>query len=128
MKGRQKASVLSDGLEALIGAIYLELGYENVAKFIEKHIYQHVDSIDTQTVKSYKTLVQELVQKDYKTIPQYYDKESKTSSSGNVELYQSEMYIADKKQAEGFGISKKKAQEDAAKNFRTQQQKNKEVN
>ena len=117
MWGREKFSILSDSLEAIIGAIYLDCGSEEAEKFVKKHIYCKVDNIQTVPVKSYKTLIQEYAQKHYKQIPEYRDTENLVSASGNVEQYKSEIFISNKKKSEGFGVSKKKAQEDAAKNL-----------
>jgi dsRNA-specific ribonuclease len=117
MKGREKFSILSDSFEALIAGIYLDCGAEQSEKFVRKYVYNKIAGIDTTPVKSYKSLVQELIQRDYKVIPDYHDTEYEVSSSGNVETYKSEIFLHNTKKAEGFGLSKKKAQEAAAKNF-----------
>jgi dsRNA-specific ribonuclease len=42
-----------------------------VLEFVEKYLYPFMDSISTHPVKSYKTLVQEIVQRETKQIPEY---------------------------------------------------------
>jgi len=118
MKGRQKASILSDCLEALIGYIYHDLWYQEAFDFVTRHIYKKMERIeDLMPVKSYKSRVQELIQKEYKTLPTYRDEESKKDKTGNIIQFTSYLSINDKLLSSGTGTSKKKAQEDAAKNY-----------
>lgn len=114
---RKKEAILSDCLEALIGYIFLDLGIQETEKFIKKHIYSKIKKISTKPIKSYKTLIQELVQKEHKIIPEYIDSENKVDEKWNVLEYKSEIYVLWKKQSEGFGSNKKKAQESSAENF-----------
>jgi ribonuclease III len=116
-EGRKKDSILSDALEALIGFLYIELGTEEVEQFIAKYIYSKFVGLQKTSVKSYKTMVQELVQKEFKVIPEYLDTEAEVDDKGNVLKYKSDLYLSSVKKAEGFGTNKKKAQEDAAKNY-----------
>ncbi len=60
--GRRRKSILSDFVEALIGAIYLDGGYDAARTFIEREIFSRIDAIDTHTERDYKTLLQEKVQ------------------------------------------------------------------
>jgi len=118
MKGRQKPSVLSDCLEALIGFIYIDAGYDTTYSFINKYIYSKIHKIeDLIPVKSYKSRVQELIQKKYKTLPQYKDSGFEVQQSGNITTFKSQLMVNDQIIATGFGSSKKKAHEDAAKKF-----------
>jgi ribonuclease-3 len=117
--GREKDSILSDTLVALIGALFLNLWLEATKQFIVKYIYSHITEISTEPVKSYKTLAQEYIQKLYKHIPEYKDIEHELDDKGNPISYRTELFVQWKKESEWFGVSKKKAQEDAAKNFYT---------
>lgn len=117
MKGREKESILSDALEAVIGYIYLDLGHNIVERFIEKYIYSKLEHIEKKSVKSYKTMVQEIIQKEYKIVPEYKDIEANKDDKGNVTQYRSEIYVVGKKLSEWFGTNKKKAQEEAAKKY-----------
>ena len=56
MQGRQKDSILSDALEALIGYLYIDLGVNITEQFIEKYIYTKLERIEKNPVKSYKTM------------------------------------------------------------------------
>lgn len=115
-QGRQKDSILSDTLEAVIGYLYIDLGIEATQQFIETHIYSKLEKIEKNPVKSYKTMIQEIVQKEHKIVPEYKDIEHIIDEKKNVIEYKSEIYIVGKKVSEWFGPNKKKAQEEAAKN------------
>lgn len=115
MQGRQKDSILSDTLEALMWFLYIDLGFDTVQQFIQTYMYSKLENIEKSPVKSYKTTVQEIVQKDHKTIPEYKDIEDITDQKGNTTQYKSELYVMGKKVSEWFGPNKKKAQEEAAK-------------
>ncbi len=115
-QGRQKDSILSDTLEAVIGYLYIDLGIEATQQFIETHIYSKLEKIVKNPVKSYKTMIQEIVQKEHKIVPEYKDIEHIIDEKKNVIEYKSEIYIVGKKVSEWFGPNKKKAQEEAAKN------------
>ncbi len=117
MQWRKKDSILSDALEALIWYISVDLGYSAAESFIKKHVYSMFDSVDKNPVQSYKTMAQELTQKQYKQIPEYVDSEYESDGKWNVSVYKSEFIVLWQKKSEGFGQNKKKAQEDAAKNF-----------
>lgn len=113
--GRSKKSILSDCLEALIAYIYLDLGIVEVEKFVTNYVYSKKNKISKKPIKSYKSMVQELVQKEHKELPEYKDFEQKKTS--NTVNYRTEIYILGIKQAEGFWESKKTAQEEAAKKY-----------
>jgi len=111
--GRQSQAIIEDSLEALIGYIYLDMWEKEAEKFIMKNIYTKFDK-DVSGDKNIKSLLQEVVQKLYKTLPEYKDYEHQKDTSGNVTLYKSEVYIQWEKKAEWLGQNKKQAQKDAA--------------
>ena len=112
---RQKDSILSDALEALIWYLYIDLWIDVTEQFIKTHIYTKLEQIEKNPVKSYKTMIQEIVQKEHKVVPEYKDTEHRVDEKWNVTEYKSEIYIIGKKISEWLGSNKKKAQEEAAK-------------
>ena len=116
-QGRKKDSILSDGLEALLGCVYIQCWAEQTEKFIQTHIYSKKAWLQAADIKSYKTKIQELIQKQYKIIPEYIDIEDQKDDKGNVTVYRTEIHVDQQKQSEWFGSNKKKAQEEAAKNY-----------
>ena len=75
------------------------------------------DTVNKNPVKSYKTMVQEYVQHNTKQTPVYIDFEEVKDLKWNVTKYRSDLTVWWKKYSEWFGVNKKKAQEDAAKNY-----------
>lgn len=71
-KGWQRASVLADALEALIGAVYLDGGFSAAEKFISELYADALRMLNPQTVgKDPKTLLQEFLQARKMALPQY---------------------------------------------------------
>lgn len=112
--GRNKDSILSDALEALIWYIYIDLWYLEVEKFIKKYVYTRLDKIDNINIKSYKSLLQEKVQQLYKIIPEYETTEYERGEKDNILSYKSCVYVMGKMMWEWYWPNKKKAQEEAA--------------
>jgi len=113
---KDKDSVLSDFIEALIAYLYIDLWEQQAREFIKKYIYSKFDEIrKSWNIKSAKSLLQEYIQSKYKTIPKYVDYEEEIDEKWNIIKYRSEVYLDDKLLAEWFGTNKKKAQTDAAK-------------
>lgn len=113
-KGREKASILSNAFEALIGEIYLESGIDKAKDVSLNLLHEAYPKIDLESVfKDYKTTLQELTQATIGETPKYIV----AGSSGPD--HQKEFIIAvevgDKEIAKAKGKSKKEAQQIAAK-------------
>ncbi len=67
--GRDRDSVISDAFEALIGAIYLDGGLENARIFIKKYVLNDIES--KHLFYDAKTILQEILQKDFKERVEY---------------------------------------------------------
>lgn len=61
--GRERTSILSDAVEAVIAAMYLDAGMETAAGFIHRCLLDDVRTIETPSFTDYKTALQELVQR-----------------------------------------------------------------
>jgi ribonuclease-3 len=121
--GREKETILGDAFEALLGYLYLDMGESVVEYLVDKYLYPKIKTISKHPVKSYKTMVQEIVQRETKLTPEYVDSEFSVDERKNVIQYKSELLVQGEKKAEGFGTNKKKAQEAAAKSFYEMQKK-----
>jgi len=75
------------------------MGEAAVVLFIETHLYPHIATISKHPVKSYKTLVQEVVQKQEKVTPEYVDTEQEKQGKETV-IYKSELLVHGKKKSE----------------------------
>ena len=111
--GRDKPSILSDALEALIGAIYIDGGIGPAKRFILGFASESVrEAIKTVSVKDYKTLLQEHVQQNHAGNLDY----SVVSVSGpdHKRIFTMEVSIKGKAYGRGQGGSKQEAGQNAA--------------
>lgn len=70
--GREKKAILADALEALIGAFYLDSGYEAATRFVLRLVEPEILKVlQNRHRKDYKTILQEYVQKYHKSYPKY---------------------------------------------------------
>ena len=73
--GRAKTTILCDCLEAMLGYLYIDCGADTVEIFIQKYILGKLSAHTQLSVKSYKSHLQELIQKNYKITPTYIETE-----------------------------------------------------
>ena len=64
MGGRTRPSIVSDAFEALIAAIFLDGGLEPAGKFVLRFVREELDTGERSAFVDYKTMLQELVQKN----------------------------------------------------------------
>ena len=62
--GRERPSILADAFEALLAAVYLDGGMEPAKKFLMPFVLSAVENEQKPAFKDYKTLLQEIVQKN----------------------------------------------------------------
>lgn len=113
--GKARDLILANAFEALIGAIYMDQGFEPVATFIEKFIcYKIKDIVDNELYYDSKSKFQEMAQEKFGITP-VYELVSEVGPDHN-KVFTVSAYIGKNKIAEGQGSSKQRAQLDAAKN------------
>ena len=108
---RSNDKILSDCLEAIVGAIYLDGGIKFSEKFILNFWNTFIDK-SIITLIDPKTKLQEYSLKKFKILPKYTF--SKKSGPQHKPLFKTEVEIPDSKKITGIGSSKKKAQQNAA--------------
>ncbi len=70
--GREKPSILANTMEALIGAIYLDAGFDRAMEIIHRLFRPLFEKLGTQKIANdYKSLLQEFTQKAMKALPTY---------------------------------------------------------
>jgi len=112
--GREKTSTLANSLEALIGAIFLDRGYEDAQKFCEEYILVHLQKLLAQGKdRDFKSVFQEIAQEKTGVTP-HYDVISEKGPDHDKEFICA-AFIEDEKIAEGKGNSKQRAEQEAAK-------------
>ncbi|MBE0426801.1 MAG: ribonuclease III [Nitrospirae bacterium] len=112
--GRTKKSLLADAVEAIIGAVYIDGGYENAKKLILRLFKDRIDDIlSSGEFHDFKTELQEKTQLLFTAIPEY--KIVRQEGEEHKKIFTVEVYIAGEKFGTGFGKSKKEAETNAAK-------------
>lgn len=111
--GSEKPALLADCMEAIIGAYYLDSGYENAEKYVLSFIVPEIELICKEGMKDYKTLLQEEVQKKYKSFPKY--EVIKKSGPDHNQTFEIVVQINDFVLGPEKGKSKKEAEQKVAK-------------
>ena len=109
---RSEDKIISDGLEALLGAIFLDQGINVVEKFILKSWGEFLDKSVVLLIDA-KTQLQEYSLKKFKTLPVYTIK--KQTGPHHSPIFNVEVKIENSKKHYASGTSKKNAQQNAAK-------------
>ena len=111
-KTKVETKIIADSIEALIGAIYYDKGFEVSEKFI-LNMWKNFINLSEETIIDSKTKLQEYSLKKFKSLPIY----KLVSSSGpkHKPKFTISVRLKDTKLYEGSGDSKKKAEQNAAK-------------
>jgi ribonuclease-3 len=110
--GRDKDSILADVVEALLGAIYLDGGYQPAAGLVLRHWVTLIEDRATAPgQRDYKTRLQEILAQRGET-PRY---ELTDSGPDHAKQFAAELWVDDRIIGRGTGSSKKRAEQAAAK-------------
>jgi len=112
--GRKRQSILADTMEAVLGALYLDAGFEKTKEIIKRLFWPLLEEIETEkAVNDYKSQLQEYTQEVYKTRPEYV----LVGESGppHDKTFRVALHLQGKTMAEDEGKSKKEAEQKAAK-------------
>lgn len=112
--GRGRASILSDAVEAVIAAMYLDAGMETAAEFIHRCLLDDVRAIETPTFTDYKTSLQELVQRHSGQVLSY----ELVGEEGpdHAKTFRVQVCLNGDPIGRGIGRTKKEAEQTAAAN------------
>lgn len=111
---RAKEQIMANAFEAVIGALYVDQGYDVSSKFIHDHILSTLDDIlKTGSWLDPKSQLQELVQQKEGITPAY--KVTQEEGPDHEKLFTVGVYVSDELRGEGSGPSKQMAQQEAAK-------------
>lgn len=113
--GKARSYILANTFEAIVGAIYLDSGYENSKKFIANCLFDGIEKIVREkTYIDSKSLVQEKAQEVVGVTPSY----EVVSEVGpdHDKNFTIAIYFGVEKVATGKGKSKQEAEQDAARN------------
>ena len=111
--GRNKTSLLADALEAVLGAVYLDAGFDTSFRIIKTLFGELVVLSKTEDInKDYKTKFQEYSQNQHRQAPRY--KIVDEDGPDHDKVFTIELTLAGQVISHGQGKSKKQAEQDAA--------------
>jgi ribonuclease-3 len=110
--GRDKASILADAFEAILGAVYLDRGLDTARKLIERLFGPRMIAYARgEGGRDYKTILQEMASSDLHALPEYRIAER---GPDHEKEFTATVYLAGEPWGTGSGRSKKEAEQQAA--------------
>ncbi len=111
--GEQRPSILADAFEAVLAAIYLDGGFEPAKKHVLRFITDEIKSRDVDSFRDYKTMLQEVIQKNPEERLVYI----LTDETGpdHDKRFTVEVHLNSNVIGSGVGKSKKQAEQEAAR-------------
>ena len=111
---RARQQILANAFEAVIGAIYLERGYDDAKAFIHEHIISKLDDIlRTGSWRDPKSHLQEISQRVDGFTPVY--RVLGESGPDHDKVFTLGVFVGDRQMGKGIGPSKQHAQQSAAR-------------
>lgn len=110
--GKYKKAIVADIFEALIGAIYIDLGYATARKVVLNVIVPYIENPDIVFFSDYKSALQEYVQTEQKSV--YYELVEEVGPAHD-KMFTVVAKIDNIAYGTGMGSSKKEAEQEAAK-------------
>lgn len=107
-----KKAIVADIFEALMGAIYLDLGYATVRNVILKIVVPYIENPDVTFFSDYKSSLQEYVQTEQRSLEYVVTKEE---GPAHNKTFTTDVMIDNIVYGTGVGPSKKEAEQEAAK-------------
>jgi len=113
--GRENKNILADCFEALIAVIFLDKNFETAYDFVSKFLFENKINmiIKNKLYLPAKTKLQEFLQEKYKLLPKY--KILEENGPPHRKIFKVGVYFKNKILGLGSGLSKKHAEEEAAK-------------
>ncbi len=108
--GRFRPAIIADAYEAVLGAIFLDSGFESCYQMVERNVLPYFDLV--VEFKDYKSTFQEHVQADKRTL--HYEI-VRDEGPANDKTYEAVVYMDDILMGRGIGKTKKEAEQNAAK-------------
>ena len=112
--GESNPSILEDIFESLVGAIYLDGGFNAASKFVHRHLLNHSREIlNNDDHLNYKSMLLEHAQANMSVQPVY--RVVSEEGPSHRKTYCIEVSVSEKKLGAGIGPNKKRAEQRAAK-------------
>lgn len=111
--GRNRDSIVADLFEAFLGAVYLDSGLDIARKVVLNVLPKTLDEVDVDSITDYKTKLQEFVQSDRRENVSY--EVVNVTGPPNAPMFEVVVKLNELNFGRGFGTSKKRAEQMAAK-------------
>ena len=108
--GRTRPAIIADAFEAVLGAVFLDSGFESAYKVVEKFIIPYFNEV--LQFRDYKSILQEKLQSEKRTIRYEITKDE---GPANNKTFEAVVYMDEILMGRGSGKTKKEAQQNAAK-------------
>lgn len=107
---RENPAIIADAYEALFGAVYLDLGFEETERLFSRIVVPYLDEV--KDIKDYKSTLQEFVQTERKNISYHLESESGPSHNKTFKV---SVKVDNLTLGTGTAKTKKEAEQNAAK-------------
>ncbi|HSH23656.1 MAG TPA: ribonuclease III [Acidimicrobiales bacterium] len=112
-RGREKPSILADATEAVIGAVYLDGGWDAAAALVMRLLAGRIaEAASGPGGQDYKTRLQELSARRFEMLPRY---EVADHGPDHAKHFSATVWVGDMARGTGHGRSKKQAEQAAAR-------------
>ena len=109
--GRMRPAIIADAMDAVLGAIFLDSGFDQAYEIVKKFFIPYIDEVTS--LKDYKSLLQEKLQSEKRTIRYEIVRDE---GPANDKIFEAVVYMDEILMGRGMGKTKKEAQQNAAKN------------
>lgn len=111
--GKARLTIVADAIEAVLGAVYLDGGYDQACKFVNAFVLPKLEIIiKTESYKDPKTILQEYMQFHFHQTPIYHTINSE--GKDHEKVFEVAVVYNNQTLAKGMGKSKQEAQSNAA--------------
>lgn len=111
--GREKSSILADAAEAVIGAVYIDQGWDGAARLVMDLLGERiVEAAVGPGGEDYKTRLQELCARRFDHLPIYTVRDA---GPDHAKTFDAVVHVARRPRGKGHGRSKKQAEQAAAR-------------
>lgn len=111
--GRARQIILANAFEAILGAVYLDQGYETAEAFLKKHLFPKIDDvIEKRAYQDAKSRFQEIAQEKKSITPSY--KTLAEEGPDHDRVFTVSVFVGEREIATGTGKSKQEAEQSAA--------------
>lgn len=117
--GRERPAIIADALEAVLGAVFLDGGFNTAYKVVEKFFIPYISNVEKS--KDYKSILQEKLQSEKRTIRYEIVKDE---GPANDKYFEAVVYMDNILMGRGSGKRKQEAQQMAAKDALEKEAKN----